>query len=305
MAGKSGQSHTSNRLPVLLITPLQVLLTFILVFPFGLAIYLSFTTWSPLQGIPWWKANLAGVTNFVDMFGDARLWNAVMRTLLIVGVSVSVELGIGFGLALLFFNWQFPMKKVLISMFLIPMMILPIVAGYNFYVLFFEDGPANQFLSFLTGTTQKIPWLSDSRLVLFPIMLADIWQWTPFMFLVFYSALHALPAEPFKAARVLGAKSLQIARHLTIPMLKPIMTIAILIRSLEAFKIFDVPFIMTGGGPGFASETFSIYMMKQGLQFWKISYVSAIALVILTIISVVTWYSAQPLLRGVQKAQPS
>jgi multiple sugar transport system permease protein len=117
------------------------------------------------------------------------------------------------------------------------------------------------------------------------IILADIWQWTPFFFLTFLAGLAALPVEPMEAARVDGASSFQIARHVTIPMLKNVIGVTILIRLMDVFKSFGIPYILTKGGPGFASEVVSLYIFNQALQFLNLTYAAALTLIVIVIVT--------------------
>jgi multiple sugar transport system permease protein len=136
-------------------------------------------------------------------------------------------------------------------------------------------------LSIFLGRSIQTNWLGHPLLASLAVILADVWQWTPIMFIFLYSGLLTLSKEPFSAATVLGASRIQIFRYVTMPSLKPFILIAILLRSIELFKLFDVPFTMTRGGPGRATETISIFMFYQGFKAWKLAYVSAGAVIIL------------------------
>lgn len=126
-------------------------------------------------------------------------------------------------------------------------------------------------------------------------MLADVWQWTPFLFLILYSGLGALPPEPVEAGMTLGASRWQIFRYISFPMLKPVIIIALVIRALEAFKIFDLVYIMTGGGPGTSTESLSLYIYNIGFRFGQLSYAAAMAVLILIMISIITRLGIRPL----------
>lgn len=167
------------------------------------------------------------------------------------------------------------------------MMVVPAVAGYMFFLLFQSGGPVNGILSALTGHTVAIAWLSDPTLALIAVMIADTWQWTPLMFLILLAGLVGVPDDQMKAATLLGANAWQRFVTIVLPKMKTIIIIALAIRIIENFKIFDTLYIMTGGGPGVATETISVYIYKVTTQDLLWSYVAAIALAILVVLSVV------------------
>lgn len=282
-------------LNVLLILPLQVVLNFILLVPFALAIYLSLTNWSPISGL-WYEAPIVGGENYVDILSTPRFHQAILNTLVIVAGAVTLEFAIGLVLALAFFSWEFRGKSVFASIFLVPMMVIPAISGFTFQTIFSTQGALNDIMTRLSGTTVAVDWLHVPSSALLAVILADVWQWTPFMFLLLYAGMSALPSDPIRAARVMGASERQIFRRIMLPMLKPIITIALIIRSLEAFKIFDVPFIMTQGGPGTTTETISIFLYKFAIQFARVSWASAGAIVIFIAIVIVTLWASKPLL---------
>ena len=294
-ANRFGWLGQKLKFNVLLILPLEVVINFLLIVPFVLAIYLSLTNWEPVLG-PWYKAPIIGAQNYFDILLFARFQAAIVNTLIILASAVSLEFLIGLALALVFFSWDFRAKSVFSSILLMPMMIIPAIAGFTFQTIFFSEGALNDVLSLLSGTTVTTDWLHVPGPALLAVILADVWQWTPFMFLLLYAGMTALPSDPIRAARVLGASERQIFRRIMLPMLKPIIAIALIIRSLEAFKIFDVPFIMTAGGPGTTTETVSIFLYKFGIGFSRIAYASAGAIFIFVIIVIVTLRASRSLL---------
>lgn len=293
--GRAGGLKRKFGLNVLLILPLQVVLNFILLVPFALAIYLSLTNWSPITGL-WYQAAIVGGENYVDILSTPRFQQAILNTLVIVAGAVTLEFAIGLVLALAFFSWEFRGKSVFASIFLVPMMVIPAISGFTFQTIFATQGALNDIMTRLSGTTVAVDWLHVPSSALLAVILADVWQWTPFMFLLLYAGMSALPSDPIRAARVMGASERQIFRRIMLPMLKPIITIALIIRSLEAFKIFDVPFIMTQGGPGTTTETISIFLYKFAIEFARVSWASAGAIVIFIAIVIVTLWASKPLL---------
>ena len=276
-----------------LVAPLQLLLWFLLIVPFVIVIYLSFVKWQPVLG-SWTEAPWAWFDNFAKLFTEARFYEALGRTLAIVVIAVTLEFFFALGIALLFTR-NFFGKRILTSVILYPMMLPWVVVGFIFYLLFLDHGLVNSILTSLFGSEVSISWLRRSVTAMSAIIIGDIWQWTPFMFLLLYSGLGALPQEPKEAAMTLGATPWQIFRYVTFPSLKPVILIAIIIRALESFKIFDLVFIMTGGGPGTATETLSIYIYQTGFRYGQLSYAAALAIVILITISIVTRLAVRPL----------
>jgi multiple sugar transport system permease protein len=275
------------RLGLRLTLPAQILVLFISAFPLLMQLYISLTDWSPLSGIGWWNAWEMWNTfaNYTDLAADNRFWSALWRTAIVMAVCVPVEFLLGLGLATLFAD-EFPGKKLFYSILLMPMMVVPAVAGYMFFMLFQSGGPVNDVLSRLTGIHVAIAWLSDPRLALIAVMIADIWQWTPLMFLILLAGLVGVPQDQIKAATLLGANSWQRFMTIVLPKMKTIIIIALAIRVIENFKIFDTLYIMTGGGPGVATETISVYIYKVTTQDLIWGYVAAIALAILIVLSI-------------------
>ncbi|EPX85869.1 carbohydrate ABC transporter membrane protein 1, CUT1 family [Rubellimicrobium thermophilum DSM 16684] len=276
--------------------PAQILVLFIAVFPLLMQLYLSLTDWAPLTGTAWpraWEYWNAGA-NYVDLLSDRRLWDALARTGLIILICVPVQFLLGLGLALLFVD-DFPGKRLAYSILIMPMMVVPAVAGYMFFMLFQSGGPINGLLGSLIGRDLAIAWLSDPVLALVAVMLADIWQWTPLMFLILLAGLVGVPADQMKAAALLGASPWQRFVTIVLPRMRPIIAIALAIRVIEIFKIFDTLYIMTGGGPGSATETISVYIYEVTTQDLVWGYVAAIGLAILIVLSVIAAFAVRRL----------
>jgi len=274
--------------------PMQLLLWFLLIIPTLIVLYLSLVAWEPRMGTDWWQAPFSWFRNYGHVISDVRFWQAIVRTICVVAVAVMLEFTIGLGLAL-FFQRDFLGKRLFTSVILYPMMLPWVVVGLAFYLLFLEKGPVNYILIHFLGFKAGVAWYHYPVLALSTIILADVWQWTPFMFLILYSGLGALPRDPVEAAMTLGASRWQIFRYITMPMLKQVVIIALIIRSLEAFKIFDLVFIMTGGGPGTATESISLYIYRLGFVYGQLSYAAAMAVLILISISIITRLAVRPL----------
>ncbi len=279
----------------LLILPMQLLIWFVLIIPMLIVIYLSLVSWQPIMGVDWWQAPFVGLRNYALALQDQRFLAALIRTVGLVVVAVSVEFLLGWALALFFHFQSFPGKRVFASLILYPMMLPWVVVGLCFYLLFLDKGPVNYILIRLFGPGASVQWYQNPILALATIALADIWQWTPFMFLVIYSGLGALPPEPVEAAMTLGANRWHIFRYIIFPMLKPVLLVALIIRSLEAFKIFDLVYIMTGGGPGTSTESLSLYLYRTGFVYGQLSYAAAMALLVLIMVALIARVAVRPL----------
>jgi len=189
--------------------------------------------------------------------------------------AVGLQYVLGLGLALLL-NQEIRGRRFFRVVFLIPMMLTPAAVGYVGRMLFNESmGPINDIIQHLGGPT--IPWISNVKLALPTLILLDTWEWVPFMTIVLLAGLQSLPPEVFECARVDGAGEWSIFRHITLPMLAPVSITVVLIRALEAFKLFDIVMVMTGGGPGTATETVTMYAYIVGMKNGNLGYASAIA----------------------------
>lgn len=235
------------------------------------------------------------LSNFSRVTTDERLLNAAKNTLYYVIVGVIVQYVIGFGLALLL-NQEIIGRNIFRLIFLLPMMLTPVAAGYVGRMMF-DSGisPLAQFqrtiASFFTNTLGipvqlSIPWLTDTSVAPITIILMDSWQWIPFMILLLLAGMQAIPEEIYEAARVDGANKLQIFVGITFPIMLPISFTAILIRSLEMFKIIDVINVTTGGGPGGATESLVMYVFDTALSFGNYGYAAAIGIILLLLVIV-------------------
>lgn len=281
-----------QRFGMALVLPAQAVLLFIVVFPMLTEIYISLTTWSPTRGGNWWEAHRfwAWLANYTGLLGDPDFTSSVWRTAVIVAVAVPIEFLLGLGLALLFLD-RFLGHRLLYTFMLLPMMIIPSVTGYIFFMLFQSNGPLNALLSFVTRQEVTITWLQQGGTAMLAIIAADVWQWTPLMFMILLAGMLALPEDQMKAAIVLGASPLQRFWLLMVPMLRPIMVIALIIRGMEAVKIFDAVWLMTAGGPGKATETISVFTYRIAFQNVRWSLAAAAGIMILILMSIAATFA--------------
>jgi multiple sugar transport system permease protein len=227
--------------------------------------------------------------NYARMANDERLFTAAVNTLTYVIVGVIVQYIIGFGLALVL-DQPFQGRNIVRIIFLMPMMMTPVAAAYTGRMMFDTRGsPQAQLqreLSSLLDTHISIPWLADGTWATVAIIIIDSWQWIPFMTLILLAGLQSIPEEIYEAARVDGASPLQILQKIKFPLLLPISVTVILIRGLEIFKIIDVIVVTTGGGPGSATESLTMYIFDTALTFGNFGYAAAISYVLLVLVVV-------------------
>jgi len=278
-----GQERVFRWIPFVLVEGTFVL---VIIIPFLLTIYISFLRWRANR--PFEQATLTGFRNYEQVLTDNGFWLALGRTFYFAGAAVLLELFIGFVLAMLVHQITRG-RRIYITVFLIPMMVVPVVAGYNFSMIYLDSGPLNQLLAPFVeafGIDPRIRWLSDPVAAQWAIIFADVWQWTSLTFLIFLSGFSALPPQLINAARVMGASRRQIFFWVELPLLKPAIIIAVVIRSMEALKLFDPVVLLTFGGPGTSTQTIAYYLWEQVWQFNKFSFGAAASILLLIIFSV-------------------
>lgn len=295
--------HQHRHIARMMIMPGVVLLLLLVLFPVVMEIYISLTTWTPTSGSQWYLAyrDWAWFDNFWDGLTSPSFLTAFLRTIVITLVATGIEFLLGFGLALLFLD-KFLGRGVLTVLFLVPMMIVPAVSGFVFYLLLQTSGPVNYLLTALLPGTVEPQWLTNPRLAPISVTLVDIWQWTPLMFLILLAGLMAVPEDQIQAADILGATWFQKLRHVVLPIVKPIILIALIIRAMEAFKIFDAAWLLTQGGPGEVSSTISVKLYREAFQNSQWSYVAALAIIVMIFVSVAASQAIKPLGQGQEGA---
>jgi multiple sugar transport system permease protein len=281
-----GSERVFPRIPYLLVEGLFIVVIFI---PFVLTIYISLLRWRANR--PFETARFTGLANYQDVLTTDLFWWSIARTFYFAGTAVAFELVIGFVLAMLVSQCT-RSKRIYTTIFLVPMMIVPIVVGYNFSMIYVDSGPLNQILEPLVvrlGIDPRIRWLSDPVAAQIAIILADIWQWTSLTFLIFLSGFSALPSQLINAARIMGASPWQIFWRVQLPLLKPAIVIAVIIRSMEALKMFDPVVLLTFGGPGTSTQTVAYFLWEQVWVFNKFSFGAAASIVLLVMFSVLIY----------------
>jgi multiple sugar transport system permease protein len=279
------------------VVPTVAFLAVVTIVPGACLYYISlydYTMGRPLSSRRW-----VGAGNYTTMLSgaDRAFWPSVWVTLLLLVVTVGLSVLIGLALALLLQRTTGWAARIFGTLFLVPMVITPVMAGLIWRLMF------NNLYGVLNGLLQPFGiapnWLGSPSLAVVSVCAVEIWMWTPFVTLVLFAGLGALPAEPFEAAQVDGAGGWTMLRYHTLPMLKPIIGLVIALRMIDGLKIFDTPFALTGGGPGNATETLGLLVFHDGLfQTGFIGKASAAAVLLLILVSVISRYVAKFLTRA-------
>ncbi len=262
--------------------PLIALLVVFTIYPFFYNVWLSFHEFLPRKR----ELGFVGFDNWIQLWNDSRFWGALGVTFAYFFIALTIEIVLGMAIALLL-DAELPGFGMLRAVLTMTLVIPPAIAGMMFLLL--QDpqfGVVTYVLNQLGILDKGMPILATSATALAGVLLAEIWQWTPFMVLIFLAGLRSLPTEPYEAAMIDGASSFQMFRRLTLPMMSRVIAVAVLIRGIDLFRIFDYVFVMTSGGPGTATYTVSLYAWQQTFSFLKWGYGATISLTCLVIILV-------------------
>ncbi len=271
--------------------PALVFVAVMMVFPILYTVRNSLTGWSLGTGVG--PDAFIGLKNYGALLRDQRFIAATLRTFYFTGLAVAIEAVLGVSIALLL-NRRFRGKNIVSAIFLLPMMATP-VAIAMVWLLIYEPtiGVANSVLRALHIPPQL--WIAGTSSVIPSLVLVDVWEWTPMIALISMAGLAGLPSDPFEAARVDGATPWQVLRSITLPLLRPTLTIAVLLRLIDALKTFDIIYTMTGGGgAGFSAETLNIYAYQRAFSDNDFGYASSVLVVFFAIvlgISLLLFYS--------------
>jgi len=264
-----------------MILPTVIVLFFIVIYPMIFSLWVSLHKWylGKPQLFPF-----VGLRNYYTViFEDPVFRISLINTLILVSICLSVEFVLGIILAILLNRDDIRGKKIFRSCLIMPVVLTPVVAGVLWK---FQFHPSYGIINYLLGLigVRKIEWLADPRFALFSIMIVDMWQWTPFMFLVLYAGVISLPKEPLEAAKVDGASNWQLFKHIVVPLLAPIIVVVLLIRTMDIIKLFDIVYVLTRGGPGDTTEVLTLYNFRVGLNYFYMGKAAAISWIIAAIV---------------------
>lgn len=275
----------SKRHYLIFLGPTLLILLAMLAFPTGYVLIVSlrdFQLTNPTAGNPF-----VGLENYRALLSDPAFFAALWKSVLFTVASVALTFVLGMAIALLLNRrdlWGTGFTRTVI---LVPLILTPLVIGATYrFMLERDNGIINEILA-LAGF-ERIPFLASSAWAMISVILVDAWQWTPFAVLVLLAGLESLPEEPFEAARMDGASRWGEFWYITLPLLAPVIAVVLLIRTMDAFREFDKIFIMTGGGPGTATQTLPIFLYRAGFQDFNMGFSAATGVIMLIIVTIVS-----------------
>jgi len=276
--------NLEKHMALIFILPCVIILISISVFPFIYSLFLSLNSWQLATG---GAKKFIWLANYGRLFTEPRFWNSMwnMGKELIFGVTSQFVIGLLLALAL---NRIFRTRSLITTLFLLPMMIPPVVVGCNWRQIYhFSYGPLNYILRLFHISNEGLNWLGSVKLSMPSIIISDTWEWTPFMMIVLLAGIQSIPVDLYEVARVDGASRWQMFLHITLPLLKPTIIVVVLIRVMDAFKLFDLVVLLTQGGPAGSSETIAYYNYLVGFKYFDVGYAAALAYIQLIIIIII------------------
>ena len=272
----------NRRIFSIFLLPAILVLFLTTIYPMIYAGYLSFRSYDLAKlFVP---RVFVGWANYIEILSSSDFFHTLVVTFKLMFMTLSVQLFLGVGLALLV-TQRLPGMGVARTLLLIPMMISPVIVGLVWLFLYFPElGYLNYFLSYLG--IDAVPWISSTKWAIWAIAIADIWQWTPFVMMGTAAALQSLSPEPYEAAMIDGNSRWDVFTRVTLPQLKPVLVSLMFLRAIDAFKIYDIIFVLTKGGPGDSTEVLSMFIYRQSFTFWRMGVGAAASFVSLIIIVV-------------------
>ena len=273
----------ANRLtPYLFMAPAAVIMAIALLYPLGYMIYGSFRDWDPSQSIG--ESEFVGLKNYITLWFDPAFRESLSVTLIFAFSVVTAEMIIGVGLALLL-DRNIRGMSVLRTLFILPMMIAPVVVGLMWRYMYHPTvGTFNRTLK--SWGFEGVDWLGQNALL--SVIIADIWQWTPFIFILALAALQSLPRSALEAARIDGATAWQQIIYIKLPLMMPVLIVTMLLRLIDAFKVLEVILVMTEGGPGLSTEIVALRISRTATEFRELGTAAAMSNYLLILLLIFT-----------------
>ncbi|NPV52427.1 MAG: sugar ABC transporter permease [Firmicutes bacterium] len=284
-AVKRSSGFAEKRIVILFIMPTIITLGLVLFFPLLYSLTISFYRWSVAR--PFLGKTFVFFQNYSKALTDPAFLVAIRNTFVFTFFAVAVELILGIAVALLL-QGNFKGKTFFQTALFLPVVTTPVAVGIIWRILFLTDVGLIPYLFQLAGF-ERVTFLSSPVLAMVAVIFVDIWQTTPFAFTLILAGLSSLPSEPYEAALIDGATSSQRFFYVTLPLLKPVIVVVLLIRVMDAFRVFDTIYILTGGGPGSATESVSTFTVRTAFQYFNTGYASALAYVVFIIIAVMSY----------------
>ena len=272
-----------NRLtPYTFMMPAVVIMAAALLYPLGYMVYGSFRDWDPSQNIT--ETEFVGLKNYITLWFDPSFRESLGVTLKFAITVVAVEMVIGVGLALLL-DRNMRGMSVLRTLFILPMMIAPVVVGLIWRYMYHPTvGTFNRLIKSIG--LDGVDWLGQNALL--SVIIADIWQWTPFIFILTLAALQSLPQSALEAARIDGATGWQQIWHIKLPLMMPVLIVTCLLRLIDAFKVLEVILVMTEGGPGLSTEILALRISRTATEFRELGTAAAMSNYLLMMLLILT-----------------
>lgn len=277
--------RTSRWTLALYLGPAVLVMTAACLYPVLTAFQLAGYKWE--MGTPWQSAQWVGLANFVSAFSNEQVWSSLWTTLLFAAVCVSAEMVLGIALALAL---EHPVRGMAIfrTIFILPMMIAPIAVGLAWRYMFdAQFGLINAVLG-LFGI-QAMTWLADPTLAFIAIVIADIWQWTPFVFIMMLAALAGVDSAVLEAARIDGARWWQQIFLVKLPMVMHVIAITLMMRLIDAFRVLEVVYVLTFGGPGNSTEILALHIYKTAFVGQQMGVAAAVSVLLLVVVAGLSW----------------
>ena len=260
--------------------PAVIALFLIVVIPIGYNLYLAFTKWTIGLGDP----RFIGIDNFIELFWDERVLNGLKVMIYFSGLSLTLELVLGLLIAL-YFHREFRGSEIVQAIYIFPFAATPVAVALIWRIMLNPEIGVLNYLLTSIGLPGSL-WISGAATVIPALVMVDVWKWTPMITLIVLAGLKSLPNDPYEAARIDGANTLQIFWYITLPLIRPVLIAALMLRSLDNLKEFDIIYTITQGGPGIASETLYLYSYNVAFSFFKAGYGSALMVVVFLIVLV-------------------
>ena len=278
-----------------MLAPAFIILAGTTLYPTLYAFWLSFHHWKLSRSRT--PGAFVGLENYIRAFQDSHFWNSVIVTVEFTVISVAMSVILGLAIALLLHR-SGKTGMLMKTLLIFPFAVSPALKGFCWrFMLNPFFGILDKILDFLIPPMADFPWLGHAASALFWLAVTEVWGWAPFIGLVFIGALDAMSDEIFQAARVDGASHLQVFWHITLPMLKPILIMVTLLKTIFSIKVFDQVVTLTGGGPGDSTETINYYVYKNGFQFFDMGYASAIAYFVVIVLFIFALFYIKTLIK--------
>jgi len=260
--------------------PSVLLLAVVTLFPVLYSLNLSFRSFSLI--LPDMTGQWVGTDNYSRLLTDGEFWHSVWLTVVFTAAGVTIELLLGIVLAVVIDSLPVG-RRLFTSLLLIPMILTPLVIGLMYNFVFNAQFGLMTYVFHLVGLPVPEGILGDPRTAFAALIFTDIWEWTPFMALIVLAGLQALPRDPMQAALVDGAGPWATLRYVKLPMLRPLILVAVLFRAAEAVKEFDKVYILTGGGPGNSTEVVDLFTYRVSFANWEMSYGAALGIILFVV----------------------